>query len=106
MRIKRSITPRPNTLEMRTTMAFVRCMSTPWKAFGRCCARGYAHIAAFLRNSYRCTWDSLNSYIMFVGAARLYWLPCYLYWLLPDSPIEPFFIVLYGGSLSPQPTAL
>ena len=38
---------RASTPEMRMVTAFVKCMSTRWKAFGRYCAVGGVRIGAF-----------------------------------------------------------
>ena len=36
MRMQVSVTAVANMLGMRTVMAFMKCTSTPWKAFGHC----------------------------------------------------------------------
>ena len=62
-------TARESTPAMKTVMVSTKCMSIRWKASGRCCALGCAHIAAFLRKSCRFTWGSLSSYTMSDGVA-------------------------------------
>jgi transposase-like protein len=64
---------RESTPAMKTVTVSTKYMSIRWKASGRCCALGCAHIAAFLRKSCRFTWDSLNSYTMLDGVAEPCW---------------------------------
>jgi transposase-like protein len=51
-------------------------VSTPWKAFGRCCVLGCALIGVSLRKSCRCTWASLRSCITSDAAVGLCWDRC------------------------------
>src|SRR5258708_1018363 len=69
-----SITPRASMPWMMTSMGFVRPISTRWKAFGRACAHGYAHIAAFPKNIDLCTWPALSSFTMRSAVARRFYL--------------------------------
>jgi len=45
---------------MMTVMAFMKCTWIRWKAFGLCCAHGYALIAVSRRTIYHSTWASLS----------------------------------------------
>jgi hypothetical protein len=58
-KLGRTSTVKANMLVTTTTMASMRCMSTPWKASGHCCAPGYARIAVSPRNSCLYTLPSL-----------------------------------------------
>src|SRR5215472_5038578 len=62
--MKASVTAGGNMHGMTTRMAFMKYTSTPWKAFGPCCGRGFARIAVSHRIICRSIWASLNLFTM------------------------------------------
>jgi hypothetical protein len=72
-----SITLPESTPVMKMETVFMKCMSTPWKAFDLCFVPGCDLIEEFHKRSYHAIWASLNSSTMFVAAAKPYSTPCW-----------------------------
>src|SRR5215204_3913262 len=77
MRMKASVTAEGNMHGMTTGMAFMKYTSTPWKAFGPCCGRGFARIAVSHRIICRSMWASLNLFTIRDDGAKRYWELCW-----------------------------
>ena len=59
-----------NTLAMKTVTDFAKCMSTRWKATGRCCDPGFVPTGESRKKNCRATWDSSSSFITLGNAAK------------------------------------
>ena len=68
---------RGNMHGMTTGMAFMKYTSTPWKAFGPCCGRGFARIVVSHRIFCRSIWASLHLFTMRDDGAKRYWELCW-----------------------------
>jgi hypothetical protein len=60
MGMQASVTAVVHTRGMMMGMAFMKCTSTPWKAFGLCCDHGFVPIEASHKRIDPCIWASLS----------------------------------------------
>jgi hypothetical protein len=63
-----------SSLEMKMAMAFVKCMSIPWKGFGPSYAVGCVRTEAFPKKNSRFTWDSSSLFTTCESEAKRCWV--------------------------------
>ena len=73
MGIRASTMDGASTPAMKMATAFVKCMSTRWRAFGHSCVVGYVRIGASPKRNCRSTSVSSSSFITCAGEAKHCW---------------------------------